>query len=212
MRRHAGTAYRSGRGSRYAAPDERALVELAVRPIGRPGAPDTPLIIASTCPPAPRLLSTNARPFPPVVVAQVRIVQIADDGSTETRRIADGFRSTCLDQSAADLRKVEHVRPEQDRQSEGGGLEHIVSPALDQRTAYERHVRRRVEQRQLAHRITDEHLGTGAVRGPPGAHDRAEPSPARECSGLLEPLGCRGTRTSRLPGSRPSTCSKASST
>ena len=69
-------------------------------------------------------------------MAQVRIREVGDDGAAESGRTADDFRAARLNQPAADLGEVEHVRPEQHRQSERGGLEHVVPAPLDQRTAH----------------------------------------------------------------------------
>ena len=145
--------------------------------------------MASTRSPAPRLLSTKARPFAPVVWRRSASVRWRMTARPRLARIAHGFRSTGFDQPAGDLGEIEHVRSVQHREAQRGGLQHVVTAALDQRPAHERDVGRGVEQGQLPHGVADEHLRAGAVRGPARTQDELEPPPAGQRRRVLESLG-----------------------
>ena len=102
-------------------------------------------------------------------VAPGRADALARRGVGEQRRQAPGqFRrrthhlcSAPLDQQPRNLGAVEVVRPGEDRDAQGGGLEQIVPPHRDEAAADEGHIRRRVEVEQLTERIEQQHFIVG---------------------------------------------------
>ena len=118
-----------------------------------------------------------------------------------------------IEEQARRLREALHVRAEQDRPAGGGRLEDVV-PAGGHQAPPDEDARRGLEQvRQLADGVEDDHVG---FRPRPlrqrRAPDHPVPRAGRDPSRLVEPLGCRGARTSRAPPQRSRPRANARST